>query len=130
MDNNYFWFSVFVLLNTAILFLLTANVSRLRLKFRISVGDGGNNDLIYAMRAHGNAVEQVPGFALIVLALTFLHAAQTLLAVVVIVFTVVRALHAYGMLFKSFPARRIGAGGTYLLQLLGVAALAYQMLVT
>lgn len=128
MDNSYFWFSVFVLLNTAILFFLAANVSRLRIKLRISVGDGGNNGLIYAMRAHGNAVEQVPVFALIVLALTLLHAAPTLLAVVVTGFTLARAFHAYGMLFRSFLARRIGAGGTYLLQILGVAALVYQIL--
>lgn len=129
MDNNYFWFSIFVLLNVILLYLLTANVSRLRLKLRIPVGDGGNNDMVYAIRAHSNGVEQVPIFALLILALTLLQTSAIVLSVLVIAFTVARLLHAYGMVFKSFLSRRIGATITYLFQLLGIVALTYQILV-
>ncbi len=129
MNNNYFWFSVFVLFNAIILYLLTANVSRLRLKLRISVGDGGNSDMIYAIRAHCNGVEQVPSFALIILALTLLQTSEVILAAFVIVFTAARVFHAYGMLFKSFLSRRIGAAATYLLQLIGIVVLAYNLLI-
>lgn len=125
--ENYYWFSVFVLANSVILYVLTANVSRLRLKLKISVGDGGNRNMLYAIRAQCNGVEQVPIFALIVLALTFMQAPSTLLAVLVVTFTIARVLHAYGMLCKFFLGRRIGAAFTYLLQLLGIVALGYKM---
>ncbi len=52
MDNSFIWFAIFILLNTTLLYLLAANVSRLRLKLRISVGDGGDSDMVYAIRAH------------------------------------------------------------------------------
>lgn len=125
--GNYYWFSVFVLANSIILYILTANVSRLRLKLKISVGDGGDKNLLYAIRAQCNGVEQVPIFALIVLALTFLQAPNMLLALFVVTFIIARVLHAYGMLCKFFLGRRIGAALTYLLQLLGIIALAYKI---
>ncbi len=129
MSNSYFWFSIFILLNTTLLFLLTANVSRLRLKLRISVGDGGSSEMVSAIRAQCNGVEQVPSFALIVLALTFLHTSGLILAILVIAFTIARVFHAYGMLFKSPLNRRIGAFITYFFQFFGIVVLAYQILV-
>lgn len=129
MENNFFWFAIFILLNTIILYLLAANVSRLRLKLRISVGDGGNSEMVYAIRAHCNGVEQVPIFALIVLALTLLQTSDMVLAMLAVVFTVARVFHAYGMIFRSFLSRRIGAATTYVLQLVGIVALAYKILV-
>jgi uncharacterized membrane protein YecN with MAPEG domain len=127
--ENYYWFAVFVLANSTILYLLTANVSRLRLKLKISVGDGGHKDMLLAIRAHSNGVEQVPIFALIVLTLTLTQTPDILLAFFVVTFTVARLLHAYGMLCRFFLGRRIGAAFTYLLQLLGILLLAYQILV-
>lgn len=129
MESEYSWFVLFVVMNSAILFILTANVSRLRLKHQISVGDGGNGNLRYAIRAHSNGVEQVPIFAFIVLGLTLLHASQLALALFVVTFTVARLLHAFGMLFKSFLCRRVGASATYILQLIGTAALAIKLLI-
>ncbi len=85
--------------------------------------------MVYAIRAHSNGVEQVPIFALVVLALTLLQASRALLAVLVIVFTAARLFHAYGMIFKSFLSRRIGAATTYMVQLIGIVAMAYQILV-
>lgn len=125
--ENYYWFSIFVLANSIILYVLTANVSRLRLKLNISVGDGGDKGLLHAIRAHCNGVEQVPMFALIVLALTLLQAPNMLLAVLVVAFTIARVLHAYGMLCRFFLGRRIGAAFTYLLQLSGIVVLAYEI---
>jgi uncharacterized membrane protein YecN with MAPEG domain len=127
--DQYFWFGIFVLLNAIILYVLTANVSRLRLKLRVSVGDGGHNALIYAMRAHSNGVEQVPIFGFIILALSLLAASGLLLMALVLAFSLARVLHAYGMCCKVFICRRIGASMTYLLQLAGVLALAYSLFV-
>lgn len=100
--ENYYWFAVFVLVNSIILFVLTANVSRLRLKLKISVGDGGHKDMLLAIRAHSNGVEQVPIFALIVLTLSQTQTPDILLALFVVTFTVARVFHAHGMLCRFF----------------------------
>ncbi len=39
---------------------MVMNVVRRRMKYRVSLGDGGNDDLNRFMRAHGNFVETVP----------------------------------------------------------------------
>jgi uncharacterized membrane protein YecN with MAPEG domain len=36
---------------------LAANVSRIRMRVRVRLGDGGDKGLGYAIRAHGNALE-------------------------------------------------------------------------
>lgn len=94
--ENYYWFVLFVLINSAILFALTANVSRLRLKLKISLGDGGNKEMLRAIRAQANGIEQVPIFALILLALSFTQASEVVLASFTILFSLARLAHAYG----------------------------------
>lgn len=120
--SNIFWFSLFVALNGLILVILAGNVSRLRLKYKISYGDGGNKHLLKAMRVHANGMEQVPIFALAVLALSFLNTSQMHLAVLVIGFTLCRISHALGMLNSIHIMRRIGASLTFGLQI-GVSIL-------
>ena len=115
--ENYYWFSLFVALNATLLVLLAVNVSYLRLKLRVSSGDGGHKQLMKAMRVHANGIEQVPIFALLILGLSFVGASQTILAVLVLAFTFSRLSHAVGMLYRKHLARQIGAGLTYLLQL-------------
>ena len=119
---GYFWFTVFVSANALLLMVLAANVSRLRLKYRISLGDGDNKELRNAIRAHANGVEQVPIFGLLVLALSLAQASSILLGVLVILFTASRYLHAYGMTCRVFIFRRIGAGLTYLMNIVAVIA--------
>ena len=114
---DYFWFSVLVAANALLLVALTVNVSRHRMKNKISLGDGDNKQLREAMRTHGNNIEQFPVFALVLLALTFLGASSTLLSGLVIGYTLSRVIHAYGMLNNHFPTRRLGMAVTYLLQL-------------
>ena len=48
---------------------LSLNVSRLRMRHRVSFGDGGHRDLMVAVRAHGNALEQSLLFGLLLLLL-------------------------------------------------------------
>jgi uncharacterized protein len=54
--------------------LLSLNVSRLRLKHRVSFGDGGHKDLLLAVRAHGNTLEQALLYAPLALAHALLAA--------------------------------------------------------
>lgn len=126
--DKYFWFSVLVAVNSLLLLALAMNVSRLRLKHKISLGDGGNKDLMAAIRTHSNGVEQLPCFALVLLALTWAEPSAPLLPFLVIGFTLSRFAHAYGMLARVFMARRIGAGFTYVLQVLAAISVCIYLL--
>lgn len=118
-----FWFYLFTALNIILLTLLATNVSRVRIQERIPNGDGDNVALKRAIRAHGNGVEHVGIFGLLILALCFTRSAPALLGTLVIGFTLARVAHAWGMLGGPFNARRLGATLTFLLELLGALAL-------
>lgn len=115
--NSYIWFSLFIAANALILTALAANVSLLRLKHKISTGDGGNKQLLKAIRTHANGIEQLPVFALLLLAMIFVQMSQHYLATVAILFTLSRVMHAVGMLYRVHIFRRVGAGLTYFLQI-------------
>lgn len=52
----------------ALLFIvLTINIIRLRLKLKVGVGDGGQAELVKAIRIHGNFSEFIPLFLLLML---------------------------------------------------------------
>lgn len=121
--QNYYWFIIFITANSALLLLFGANVSRLRIKKRIAWGDGADKDLMKAIRVHANGTEQVPIYALIILALSFIDVATMVLSALVIVFTLSRIVQAYGMLFKQPLLRQIGAGLTFASQGFAVLAL-------
>jgi uncharacterized protein len=76
---------------------LSMNVIKLRRKYKIGVGNGGNEDLARAVRVHGNFIEQVP-LALIGLAMI---EAQQLHFVFVhllgLLFFFARIMHARGL---------------------------------
>lgn len=126
---DFFWFSVFVALHALLLFALALRISLLRLKFKVSLGSGDNDELFAAMRAQANAIEQVPIFAFLVLALTLNQLPGFYLSALVVVFTAARVLHAVGMNYQVFSARRLGAGATYCLQLIAVFMLCWQIFV-
>lgn len=109
----YYWFSILIIANGLLLFLLMVNVSRLRLKYKIAYGDGENKQLMTSVRVHANGAEQVPFFALAILALTYAGASEIVLSSLVITFTLSRFMHAYGMLFRSLVLRQAGAAITY-----------------
>jgi len=123
--QNTVWFAAFVVMNGALLLLFTAYVSRLRMKHKVSYGDGSNHQLMKAIRVHANGVEQVPIYGLLILALCYLGASSVLLAVLIISFTLSRVLHAYGMFFGVIILRQFGAGITYLAQFSAIAAVTY-----
>ena len=120
--DDYFWFSLLIAMNSLLVLGLAMNVSRLRIKHKISLSDGGNKCLMAAIRTHCNALEQLPIFALVMIALTYLGTSTTLLSTLVIGFTIARIFHAYGMLYRVFIARRIGAGFTYVFQLIAAVS--------
>ena len=117
----------------ALIFVLGANVSRLRLaqeragapQYSPDPGSG----LFKAVRAHGNATEYIPMLAVLMLLVGAQAPAPWAIAAMVGA-TASRLLHVYGILAsptleRQTPARFIGAVGTYVFGLaLVVAALA------
>ena len=99
-------------------------VSVMRVRQKISQGDGGNAVLGQAIRAHANFVEYVPFTLVLLLTAAALRANVWLIAIGCLLLIVHRILHAIGMRAKNAisPFRRWGA-------LLAYATLAYASLV-
>ena len=77
--------------------LLAARIILMRFSARVSVGDGGDKDLLRRMRVHANFAEYVP-FALLLMGLAESLALDArLLHGVGIVLALGRYAHAYGM---------------------------------
>lgn len=107
--------------------VLAGHVSRLRLRNNISLGDGGNNDLSRAIRAHANMAEFAPVFLLLTLALELRNGGGWLLGALVLTFVAGRIAHAVGLITRATSkARQFGALTSYL----GVVIAALWLLIT
>ena len=106
---------------------LAVRVSRARRQLKVSVGDGGNEALLRRIRAHGNYVENMP-FFLILLGLVELAGGDPrILWGIAIAFVLARITHAFGMDRPSSSGLRVIGMVTSTLLLLGLAgwALSY-----
>jgi uncharacterized membrane protein YecN with MAPEG domain len=90
---------------------LTVHVGRMRTRKRIFLGDGGDAQLIAAIRAHGNLLELTP---LILLLLWMMHGptGHRMADILAVVLVVARFLHAGGMLGLVPYGRAAGAVAT------------------
>ena len=79
-----------------------------RFRGKISMGDGGSDDLARAIRVHGNASEYVPPMLVGLLALAFLDAPVWALHALGIGFTLGRIMHAFGMSGAPIILRQLG----------------------
>ena len=101
---------------------LGLRVSQLRVRHRISVGDGDNGVVRARMRAHSNFIEYAPIFLILLAMLELAHGQSIWLWAVGMLFVLARLLHPFGMDRPApNPLRFIGAGLTWAL-LLGLAA--------
>ena len=94
--------------------VLTVNVGQIRTKKRISLGDGGDPEIVAAIRAHGNLIEFAPLCLLIIWLLNGPYGHRTI-AVMGIILLVSRVLHAGGILGLIPMGRTAGAAGTTIL---------------
>jgi hypothetical protein len=97
------------------IFVMSVNVSRMRMDAQVSLGDGGNKDLNRAIRIHGNAVESVPLALVLMLLMASAGYAAWLLHILGIALVIFRAAHAYGLLTetdKPNMGRAVGGLGT------------------
>lgn len=100
---------------------LSNRIGSLRRKFKISVGDGGNEALLRRMRAQANFVEFAPIFLILLGGLELSGANRLVLAIIAVIFVLGRIAHAqgmeggtlarwrmYGMIGSAFPTFGLG----------------------
>lgn len=98
---------------------LALRVSLLRMRYRIALGDGGNAELLRAIRTHANTVEFLPIFVILSLCYELYAGANGALMTLVALFLFARVSFAVGLsLAPVHPLRRLGAGLSYLCLLL------------
>ncbi len=121
--------SLYLIIFALMSFGLAAPAGALRGKTGISIGDGGNPELLLAMRRHANFVEYVPLLLLMLLALELNGASTGWLHGLGIALVVARIAHAVGLKGDSIshPLRAIGAFGTMLITFVAAGKLAHQI---
>ena len=93
--------ALYVVLNAGLMLALAMNVIRTRYRTHTRFGDGGNPEMMRALRAHGNNTEYVP-IALILLVLAHsLGSGLPLIHAIGLPLTVGRVLHATGFLARG-----------------------------
>lgn len=100
---------------------LGTRVSQLRIRDKVSIGDGGNAAVAARMRAHANFAEYTPIFLILLGLVELARGSQTWLWGVGILFILGRLMHPFGM---DRPAPNpLRMGGTFItwLTLAGLA---------
>ncbi len=110
---------------------LASRAGRVRIAAKVSVGDGGNPQLLARMRAQANFVEYTPFFLILLGLIELAHGSATWLWLVAIAYILARIAHAFGM-DREAPnkLRMIGILATFAILLgLSIYALAIPYLV-
>ena len=103
---------------------LTVSVGRLRTQKKIYLGDGGDKELLSAIRAHGNFMEYVPLCLVMIYFVSDFYGFWPT-AIMSLVLLLSRVLHAGGMLGFIPLGRTMGAAGTVLLLAAASALIIY-----
>ncbi|MGZ5044630.1 MAG: MAPEG family protein [Methylobacter sp.] len=114
--------SIYASLSALLIVRLSLSVIKLRRKNRVSVGDGGNEALQLAIRAHSNAVEYIPMALMLLLMLELNGAPKMLIHILGATLLIGRILHAMGLPAKDLKKRVWGMQITIYL-LIGLAIL-------
>ncbi len=112
-------YSVYVAAILSLLLIaLSLNVSRLRMRHQIALGDGGKSDLLKAVRAHGNSLEQSVLFiVLLYLGETSGQISPALTAALGFAFIMLRLLYCTGLFARLLLLRQVSHGLTVLVLL-------------
>lgn len=103
---------------------LMLRVGQVRVQHKVSVGDGGNEQVLRRMRAHANYVESAPFVLVLIGVIEIANAGGEWLKWVAIAYFVGRIAHGFGMDGTTFAAgRSIGITITILV-LLGLSVVA------
>lgn len=99
---------VYVSLSAFLIVWLSLNVIKQRKKNKVSIGDGGNEELKTAMAAQSNAVEYIPIALLLLMALEYNNANILIVNALGLSLIVGRLLHAKGILSEQLKIRVLG----------------------
>jgi uncharacterized protein len=100
---------------------LGARVSQLRIRDKISIGDGGNPAVAARMRAHANFAEYAPLFLILLGLVELARGSETWLWAVGILFILGRLMHPFGMDRPAPNVLRMGGTTITFLSLVGLA---------
>lgn len=100
---------IFLSLGTLLIAIFSANVSRLRGKTKIFLGDGGNKELERAIRAHLNFIEHYVPFALVMVFYMFLSPG-IYANIFAFGFLLLKSLHSYSLVVEDSKLRYSFAG--------------------
>lgn len=89
--------AVYASLLAMLVVILVLVVVKLRRALRVGIGDGGNRDLIRAIRVHGNATESIPLFLVLLAAYELNGGPHMLLHTFGALFLLSRVMHAWGL---------------------------------
>jgi uncharacterized protein len=108
-------------------FVLAVNAVKYRFKTEILLGDGGNTEMLKAMRSHGNWSEYSPAYIISLLLISLVQGPSWLIHTIGIISFVGRASHAYGLSQKQDPNifRQVGFVLSILAMLICVVSLIY-----
>ncbi len=110
-------------LNALFLIYISLRVGRVRTRLKIGLGDGGNDEMIRAIRTQGNYVEYAPLALLGLLALAVSGQGTVAIHAIGALFLAARVAHLLGLGAGVWPAGRfVGTAGT-LVTLLATAGL-------
>lgn len=113
---------IYASLSALLIVKLALSVIKLRRKNRVSVGDGGIEELQLAIRTHANAVEWIPITLLLLLMLELNGAPTMLIHALGAILLIGRILHALGLPASDIKKRVLGMQITIYL-LIGLAIL-------
>lgn len=108
--------STFYAIAFGILFIaLSVKTLRTRRRCQIAVGDGGNLEMLRAVRVHGNFTEYTPFALLLIFMLEFLWPNAIVINALCITLLAGRLSHAWGVseVQENFRFRVIGMGLTF-----------------
>lgn len=108
-------FGLYLGANLLLLIIISAHVGLGRRKYKISLGDDGNDDMQRRIRAQGNFVEYTPMAMIGLLAMAMLGGSAVLLHGLGVIYTASRILHFLELgLGKTSKGRLVGIIGTML----------------
>ena len=107
--------------------ILMARVIAQRGKTEQVIGDGGHEDLVRAIRTHGNLIENAPVFLVALLIAETIAGSNMVVLGLAVVFVLARLAHAFGLGTNSgvSVARFVGTLGTMLSTVTVAGYLAY-----
>jgi len=103
--------ALYAALNLIILAVLGLNAGAARTRAKVSLGDGGDQGVICAMRGHANHAEWFPGAMIGLVLMALLNAPVLWIHGLGIAFTLGRGLHAASFITGggAGPGRTVGA---------------------